>query len=115
MLLEQIFQLEQLLNLQFESSQKHNLTVCYSQSPENRSDYRNQFSEIDILWYVYSYLNSEDISLYYSGTSTLFEIPFPKDASEFWSRVEIGYLKQINHPLPDHYIELLDAVQWTFD
>ena len=110
--LELLLQLEQLLGLQFVSAQKKRISVCYAQSPETRIDFRIEFSEIDILWYVYSFLNSEDIPLYYAASLPKFEIPFPKNSDDFWARVEIGYLKQMNHPLPDHYIELLDTVDW---
>ncbi|MTH14181.1 type ISP restriction/modification enzyme [Flavobacterium sp. LC2016-01] len=57
--------------------------VCYAESIELRSEYRQSFRLIDVLDYVYAFAHC---SLYKETQ----KIIFPPDADSFWNLVKIG-------------------------
>jgi predicted helicase len=90
-------QIEQHLGLTFvpeliDSAQSSGSNVCMTNSPEVRDDYKQTFTPIDLLDYIYAVLHSpsyrkkynEFLKIDFSG------VPYPTDLQGFWNLVGLG-------------------------
>lgn len=74
--------------------------VCMANDKEVRAEFRQNFSPIDALNYIYAVLHSADFC---STDKESFEtnFPYPKNAEIFWKLAELGcQIKQIHSPKP---------------
>tara|TARA_R110001592_G_scaffold16998_7_gene72115 strand:+ start:2610 stop:2957 length:348 start_codon:yes stop_codon:yes gene_type:complete len=57
--------------------------VCFAESEELRSEFRNSYTSTDLVNYIYADLNNAE-------QSDLMKITFPKSTAEFWALVAQG-------------------------
>jgi predicted helicase len=66
--------------------------VCFANSSELRTEYRETFRSVDLQNYIYATLHSMEYQETQQELSKrdLPPIPIPKDRTEFWKLVELG-------------------------
>ena len=94
-----INQITNSLGLNFRPEQETEGNVCFVNSAELRDDYKTYFAPIDILDYIYAVLHSPTYRETYKEFLKIDfpRVPYPKDASTFWTLVKLGgELRQIH-------------------
>jgi predicted helicase len=95
------------LNTTFTNEKEKENNVCFANSDEVRSEFKQTFAPIDLLDYIYAVLHSP---LYREKYKEFLKIdfprvPYPKDVTNFWKLVALGdELRQI-HLLESHIVE----------
>ncbi|HEX8576220.1 MAG TPA: type ISP restriction/modification enzyme [Flavobacterium sp.] len=66
--------------------------VCFVNSPELRPEFRQAFTLIDILDYIYAIVHSAGYREKYNPflKMNFLEVPYPTDADVFWKLVAVG-------------------------
>ncbi|MEO5967843.1 MAG: hypothetical protein ABIP68_01145 [Ferruginibacter sp.] len=94
-----LYKLNLKLNIDMEMNENSS-PVCYANSPELREEFRTEIkvssiSRLDILFYIYSSLNSErKIDIHFKNLSSF---KFPDNKDDFFNSVEKGKELLKNH------------------
>ena len=107
---EIVTQIAKQLGLAFVPEKEPEGNVCMANNDEVRAEYKQTFAPIDILDYIYAVLHSPTYREKYKEFLKIDfpKIPYPKDATTFWSLVALG--KQIREihllesPIVEEYI-----------
>lgn len=79
--------LEKIIGIPFIADESQNTSVCFACADEVRSDFKIQFTNADILNYVYGAV----LQLHPNESiKPDLIIPFPVDAADFWNYSNIG-------------------------
>lgn len=79
--------LEKIIGIPFVADESQNTSVCFACAEEVRSDFKIQFTNADILNYVYGVV----LQLHPNGSiKPDLIIPFPLSAADFWNYSNIG-------------------------
>lgn len=98
------------LGLAFVPEQETGGNVCFANSPELRTEFKNTFAPIDILDYIYAVLHSPTYREKYKEFLKIDfpRVPYPKDQDTFWQLVKLGgEIRQIHlleSPTVEDYI-----------
>lgn len=91
---EIVNQIANRLVLIFINEKEKDTNVCFANSDELRSEFRQSFTSIDLLDYSYAILHS---SIFKKGLNNDSQkIPIPLDSNVFWKLVQIGSDLRIN-------------------
>ena len=98
---EIINQIAKQLDLVFVSEKEPEGNVCLANNDEVRPEFRQIFTPIDILDYIYAVLHSPTYREKYKEFLNMDfpKIPYPKDSKTFWELVELGSQIRQNHLL----------------
>jgi hypothetical protein len=80
------------LGLSFVQEKEKESEVCFMNSEELRPEFRLSFAPVDVADYIYAVLQNISNNAYQekSNKDLLLEIPYPKDAPDFWGLVKAG-------------------------
>lgn len=91
--------LAQQLGLVFLAEKEQEANVCMAHSNEVRQEFRETFSTIDIVNYIYAILDSltfQEKTKLVPLVNSL-KIPFPKNSNSFWELGVFGFQIRKNH------------------
>ncbi|MDC6390461.1 hypothetical protein PP182_17355 [Maribacter sp. PR1] len=99
-----IKKIEDSLGLKFvveplDSAQGDTGNVCMANSPEIRNDYKDTFTPIDLLDYIYAVLHSPGYREKYKEFINIDfpRVPYPTDQNVFWQLVQLGGALRQSH------------------
>jgi len=95
------------LGLTFTNEKETESEVCFANSPDLRSEFKQSFAPIDLLDYIYAVLHSP---MYQEKYKIFLKIdippvPFPKDTITFWRLVKLGSELRQTHLLESSIVE----------
>ncbi len=87
------------LGLVFVAEKEQEANVCMAYSSEVRQEFRETFSTIDIVNYIYGILYSPTFQEKNKVLPKIdsSRIPFPKYSEAFWELAELGFQSRKNH------------------
>ncbi|PRY90595.1 type ISP restriction/modification enzyme [Mongoliibacter ruber] len=104
-------EIEKALGLGFIAERPEGDGVCYADSGELRTEYRQSFAPIDLLDYIYAVLHSPAYREKYKEFLKIDfpRVPYPTDQESFWKLVELGGQIRKLHLMESSDLQRLDT------
>lgn len=105
-----IKKIEENLDLKLEAEAEADSNVCMANSPEVRDEYKDTFTPIDLLDYIYAVLHSPGYREKYKEFLKIDfpRVPYPTDPDVFWQLAQLGgelrELHLLESPKVEEYI-----------
>ena len=86
-------------------------TVCLVHDEELRAEFQTQFTNYDVMNYVYGVLNILSLEINIKTIDSLI-IPYPVDAAYFWNKCTEGKNIRLKRPIPALECIAIEDLNW---